>query len=184
MLDRLVVSTEDPEIREVAKDWNAEVIDRPAELARDETRTEPVLLHALDALEELGDTFTHIVVLEPTSPLRSAATIDGCLSTILREGATSLLTVTETRENIGDISNGFFRPLSPEAPRRRQERKPRYVESSTVYVCEVNYLRRTGSLISNDCLAYVVPDDEAVDINTPLDLEFARLLMEQQKQQT
>jgi CMP-N,N'-diacetyllegionaminic acid synthase len=177
-IDLTVVSTEDSEIRTVAEGLGMRVIDRPAMYAADDSPTEAALLHVLDALAANGEAeWDYIIVLEPTSPLRSANTIRRCITTIVQHDAPSLLTVRESRENIGTIENGFFRPLRAGAPRRRQERMPFYVESSTVYVCRVDYLRATRSLVAEPWCACVVPDIEAVDINTPEDFVFAESLI-------
>lgn len=178
-LDLFVVSTDDQEIKAVANRCGARVIDRPAELATDTQPTETALLHALDVLEASGETaFDFIVVLEPTSPLRSARTIDGCVRHLLAGDAPSLLTVRETRENIGKLKDGCFAPLVPGAPRRRQEREPFFVESSTVYVCSVPYLRRTRSLVAEHWAAFVVPSEEAEDINAWSDFLRIEALMQ------
>lgn len=177
-IDLAVVSTEDPEIRSVAESLGMRVIDRPAMYATDDSPTETALLHALDTLAEHGEpAWDYVIVLEPTSPLRSAETIRKCITAIVQHDAPSLLTVRESRENIGTIENGFFRPLRSGAPRRRQERIPFYIESSTVYVCRVDYLRATRSLVAEPWCAYVIPDIEAVDINTPEDFILAESLV-------
>ena len=87
------------------------------------------------------------------------------------------MTVIETRSNYGRLINGVFHPLDPVAPRRRQEREPLYVESSTVYIATVAHLRETGSLVAKDWLAVEVPEAEAVDINSPADLRVAEAIL-------
>lgn len=67
-LDRLVVSTEDPEIKAIAEERGVEVIDRPLELARDHTPTAPVLKHVVEVLELQGQKVDWILVLQPTYP--------------------------------------------------------------------------------------------------------------------
>lgn len=176
-IDRAVVSTDDDAIAAAARSLSGEVIDRPAELATDTAPTEWALLHALDTLEAGGEAFDYVMVLEPTSPFRTSATIRRCMQRIVASGADSLMTVTETRANIGRIEAGVFRPLVPDAPRRRQERRPFHVESSTVYIARTSFLRETGSLVAKDWAAEVVPPGEAHDINMPEDFLVAEALM-------
>lgn len=181
-LDLTVVSTDDAEIKSIALDYGARVIDRPAELASATARTEPALIHALDMLAEDGEeAFDFVAVLEPTSPFRSPGTIAGAIAHIVDEGKDSLLAVRETKDNVGRLESGVFRPLAPDAPRRRQDREPLYVESSTIYVCNVDFLRRTGSVVAEDWLAYVVSGQEALDINTAEDFLRAQWVMEQRE---
>ena len=178
-LDRVVVSTDDREIRATALALGAEVIDRPADLATAEARTEAALLHVLDAVAQRGEQFDYIVVLEPTSPFRSPDLIRESLRLITTADAESLLAVRAVHEITGTIDDGgYFRPFVLGQPRRRQERTPSFGEASTIYICRVDYLRRTGSLVAEDWLAIEVPAEQAVDINTPEDFEYCEFLLE------
>jgi CMP-N-acetylneuraminic acid synthetase len=87
LLDRCVVSTEDLEIATVARVYGAEVLDRPEELASDDASTLSVLQHALERLDA-----GTIVVLQPTSPIRSPGLIDRCIERFRAAGADSLAT--------------------------------------------------------------------------------------------
>lgn len=175
-LDLTVVSTDDREIATVAARLGVRVIDRPAELATGEAPTEWALLHALDALAD-EQSFDFVVVLEPTSPFRTAKTIRTCLERIAASDAPALLTVCPTFQSLGRVENGRFRRLDPMAPRRRQDRQPLYFECSSVYICRTEHLRRTGSLIADDWLAVPVPVDEVLDINNAEDFVIAEALM-------
>ena len=86
LLDRYVVSTEDNEIAEISQTYGVEVIQRPEELAMDDTPSLPVFQHAIEHLE--GDI---IVILQPTSPLRTGADIDGAIELIT--GCDSVMSV-------------------------------------------------------------------------------------------
>ena len=68
-------------------------------------------------------------------------------------------------------------PLVPGQPRRRQLREPLYRESSTVYVTRTAYLRETGSVVGDRVYAFVVSEEEAIDINSELDLVVADALL-------
>lgn len=181
-IDLLVVSTDDDEIASVSRSYGVRVVRRPASLASDTAPTEAALLQVLDVLEAEGQRFDLILVLEPTSPFRSAETITRAIATCIDGTAPSVLAVRETRENIGFIRDGCFRPVIPGAPRRRQERQPLYVESSTIYACRVDYLRRTGTLVAEDWGALVVQEIEAADINTEDDFQMVEFLMQKRRQ--
>lgn len=181
-IDLLAVSTDDAEIASVSSSYGVRVVDRPASMASDNAPTEAALIQVLEVLEAEGQLFDIVLVLEPTSPFRSAGTIVRAIATCSAGTAPSILAVRETRENIGFIRDGCFRPIVPGAPRRRQERQPMYVESSTIYACRVDYLRRTGTLVAEDWGALVVPEVEAVDINTEDDFQLVEFLMLKRRQ--
>lgn len=177
-IDFLVVSTDDPEITDVSVGYGVRVIQRPAELATDFASTESALIHSIHTLLEEGQAFDIVLVLEPTSPFRSIDTIMRGIKACVDGSAPSVLAVKETRENIGFIAHDFFRPILLRAPRRRQERKPMYIESSTIYACHIDYLLSTGTLVADDWGALVVPSSEALDINTEDDFLFVEFLMQ------
>lgn len=87
------------------------------------------------------------------------------------------MTVVASRSNYGNLIDGVFRPLVSAAPRRRQMRQPLYKESSTVYVATVELLRATSSLVVDDWLAVEIAEEEAVDINSRVDVLVAESIM-------
>jgi N-acylneuraminate cytidylyltransferase len=177
-IDLTVITTEDPEIKEAGLRLGLRVVDRPPELAADLVRSEPVLVHAVDALEAAREPpFDCLVLLQPTSPLRRPETIRACMRRLVETGAESLVTVCEHRQMFGTIDGGFFRPSNPEDRGPRQRRTPRYVVNGCVFACKVPFLRRTGELMAEDWLAHVISGDDAVDIDTLDDFEYAEFLL-------
>jgi len=85
-IDRLVVSTEDASIKFCAQSYGAEVVDRPAQLADDNASAEDVMRHAADAAQAYYHEYQWIVLLQPTSPLRTATDIDACIEIAARNG--------------------------------------------------------------------------------------------------
>ena len=79
-------------------------------------------------------------------------------------------------------SCGYYLPVVPDAPRRRQLRDPLYIESSTIYAARVDYLRRTGTLVCENWGALVVPELETVDINTEEDFEYVEFLQKKRRE--
>ena len=178
-IDLAVVSTEDPEIKSVAEDLGLRVIDRPDELATDEARTEPAMLHVLDELA--GEPpFEYVVLLQPTSPLRRPETILACMKRLAVDGGDSLITVCRLNELIGCIEDGFFRPLFPEDRKRRQDRSPRYALNGCIFACSVAHLRATGELMAEDWLAHEIGGNDALDIDTMDDFAHAETLLRNQ----
>ncbi len=177
-INKLVVSTDHPQIAQVAKEFNTEVIVRPAELATDETPTEWALLHVLDELKRMYGFEPDIVLtLEPTSPFRTPQLIDRCVEVFKTTEADSVIGVIESRSCYGKIIDGKFEFLFPGQSRRRQERIPLYKESSTIYGTKTNILRQKKSVLGDILYPVIVSEEEAIDINTPFDFEFAEVYM-------
>lgn len=177
-INKLVVSTDHPQIAQVARDFSTDVIIRPAELATDAAPTEWALLHVLDELKRLYGFEPDIVLtLEPTSPFRTPQLIDRCVEVFKTTKADSVIGVVESRSCYGKIINGKFEFLFPGQPRRRQERIPLYKESSTIYGTKTNILRQKKSVLGDILYPVIVSEEEAIDINTPFDFEFAEVYM-------
>ena len=176
-LSDFIVSTDDDSIKEISEKFGAKVINRPSNLALDDSRTEDCLIHAINYLDSQGIIYDYVVVLEPTSPFRKFKTIDNCIKMIIDKNAESLLTVYETKECIGEINNsGFFNHLKKNQPRRRQDREPLFVESSTLYIVKKDFLLQNKSLVCKKWLSYIIDKKEAIDINTMEDFEYANFL--------
>ena len=177
-LDRIVISTDDPEIAEICDELGAEVVMRPSEFATDTAPTELALIHVVETLSRGGYEPDVVVTLEPTSPLRTHQLIDRCIETLWQTGADSVISVKETRGCFGTLMEGRFEYLIKGQRRRRQERSPLYEESSTVYVTRTEALLKHKSVLGERLYAVVVDADEAIDINTPLDFVIAEAVMQ------
>ena len=174
-LDRVVVSTDDDEIAAAAGAAGAEVVRRPGELAQDDSPTVDALVHALTALD-VSPRWT--VTLEPTAPLRRWATIDRCVELAEEREAGSVVTVRADRGSFGRLDVGDrFRLLDPEAPRRRQDREPLYVEAGVVWVTRTASLLAGRTVLAEPVYAVVVDGEEAVDVNDELDLAVAEAIL-------
>ena len=180
-IDALVVSTDNEEIASVADKYNVEVVPRAKEFGTDEASTEDALLYTIESLEKAGRYFDVVLVLEPTSPMRSAETIRRAIKLCVDSSSPSIVPVYATIENIGVLKDGVFSPIVPNSPRRRQLREPFYIESSTVYACEIPYLKKNKTLVCSDWPALIIPADEAIDINIEKDLEIADYLLSYKK---
>lgn len=172
-IDRVVLSSEDAEIMAVAEAWGCEVpFARPADLARDETSGVEPILHAIEALPG----YDFIVVLQPTSPLRTAEDIDGCLALCYEREAGACVSVTEVEHPpywmfLMDQTSGL-QPLFPlaERPTRRQDAPSIYRLNGAVYVARTSWLQAERSFITSETLGYSMPVERSIDIDTEHDL--------------
>ena len=175
-LDRVVLSTDDDAIAAVGRELGLEVpFTRPAELATDEAPTLGVVRHALDALEEAGDTFDAVCLLQPTSPVRGAGLIDECLQCLAEGDATAVVTVRPVPlefhpdwcyrlDDDGALTlvNGEDEPRS-----RRQDLVGVYHRDGAVYLTRTEVVR-AGSLYGRRVRA-VVARGPNVNIDTEAD---------------
>lgn len=177
-IDRLIVSTDNDEIAKIAKNYDVEVIKRPPEYATDTASTEQALIHVVEALREHENYHVDIVVtLEPTSPLRTYYLIDACIEELVNTDADAVISVVRTSSLVGSVCNGKFDYLIKNQPRRRQERKPLYRESSAVYVTETTALFKCKSVLGSNLHVIIGEEIESIDINTPLDFVIAEAIM-------
>jgi CMP-N-acetylneuraminic acid synthetase len=178
-LTRVVLSTDSERIADVGRRCGLEVpFLRPAELARDETPSLPVLQHAVAFLEAQRQRFDAICLLQPTNPLRRAEDIDACIGMLESSGADSVVTVLPVPHEynphwvfFGDargelrLATGESQPIP-----RRQELPPAFHREGSVYVCRRDVLMEQGSLYGRRLLGYPMDPARAVNIDLPEDL--------------
>ncbi len=185
----VAVSTDSEKIKQVARTVpGIEIVDRPAEISGDKAGTESALLHALEVMEaRRGYTYDAVVTLQATSPLRTPQMVRACMERYEadRDRYDALLTLTETRIDYWiKEGEGHYRRLYPNAPRRRQDREPIYIENSAVYITDKNALIETNSVLGHSVNGYVIPEREGVDINEPVDILLAEELLRQIEEET
>jgi CMP-N-acetylneuraminic acid synthetase len=91
-INKVVLSTEDAEIKDVARAFGAEVIDRPVELAQDETKSAPCVVHAVEELEKQGYKPDIVILLQPTSPNKTVKMIDDVIEKLINSDKDSVFT--------------------------------------------------------------------------------------------
>jgi CMP-N,N'-diacetyllegionaminic acid synthase len=171
-VDTVLVSTDDERIARVARDHGAEVpFLRPAELATDEAPTEPVIAHALDWYAARGQAFDTLALLQPTSPLRLAGTIDAAFRQFRDEEADSLLGVVESHHFYWrrDPAEAFYDYLNRP---RRQDIAPsdrRYRETGSIYISTVEAFRRSGNRLSGSIALFLMEEVEGWEIDSETD---------------
>jgi len=178
-IDSVVVSTDDEEIAEVAESYGARVpFMRPSELATDEAPTAPVITDALETLYEAGEAYDTFVLLQPTSPLRTATHINEAYSLYEESDADSVISVYPTYDTRWErTSKGAKRLNYTDAAKRRQDRDPEYVINGAIYVTDVEQFIDTEKTITGITKMYEMPERESVDIDEPFDLWLAEQIL-------
>jgi N-acylneuraminate cytidylyltransferase len=172
-VDSVCVSTEDPEIAEVAAEAGASVVRRPGELAGDAATSESALLHALDARE--GGDPALVVFLQATSPVRTGADIDAAIRLLRDQGADSLFSACRDRGLFWLDTPAGPQPQNyrPETRRREQDMDPQYRENGSIYLFRPSLLRERGVRLGGRVALYEMDSWASIQIDTPDDVDLA-----------
>ena len=173
-ISRIVVSTEDPHIAEVARKFDAEVVERPMELAQDTTKTAPVLLHVVEELEKQGYTPDIVVLLQATCPLRDEKIIDGAVSKLINSDKDSVFTGSKIGKTMPKWKRGYdgklvalydyhFRPRYQE-PELMEDM---FTENGALYAIKIDAFKKYKDFIGENAEIYETP--HIMDIDTPED---------------
>lgn len=172
-IDRLIVSTDDPAIAEAARAGGAEVpFLRPAELATDAASSLDVVRHAMAwADEEEPDAFSHLVLLQPTSPLRTADDIDQALALCRDQDRSTAVSVSAApKPEILMIGvNGVLAPAS--------DHGSPLILNGAVYVLKWDHVSIGGGFIAPDTAYHLMPERRSMDIDTSADMERASAVL-------
>lgn len=178
----ICVSTDSEEIRQAAEGHGLHVpFLRPAELATDRSRSREVMIHALDRYRDMGVDIDRLVLLQPTSPLRTPEDIQNCLDLYtpqldmvvsVKEAATNpYYNAFETDEDgYLHISKG------PGTYTRRQDAPKVWEYNGAVYVINPASLRERPMGLFRHRRMYAMPAERSVDLDTPLDWLMAEQL--------
>lgn len=187
-ISRIIVSTDDEDIAKIARKWGAEVIKRPSELAKDKTPTIEVILHVLDFLrKEEKYTPDVIVLLQPTSPLRASKDIDNSIELFLNcQNCLSLVSVTEFDHPpfwAMKIEDKFLKPLFDRKyfKVRRQELPRAYRPNGAIFIATPEVLYKYKTFYTPKTIAYVMPLERSIDIDTEFDFLLAEFLVSKLK---
>lgn len=178
-IDRLILSSEDSEIIAVAKSYGCEVpFVRPVELARDDT---PGIEVVLDATQRCTG-FTHVLLLQPTSPFRTHKHIDAFIEDFNQKKINCSVSVTTPDKHpMWSFSMTNENVLIPfykeEIPTNRQALGIAYVLNGALYISDINWLKENHSFISSETNGFLMSPESSIDIDTKLDFEICSYLM-------
>ncbi len=173
-IDRVILSTDDVPIAVEGKRVGIDVpFMRPDALATDEATTASVVHHVLERLEM---TTGYLVLLQPTSPMRSSDDIDHCIRLCHESRAKACVSVMEIDKSpywmfkTGDT--GYLEPFidTPERPSRRQDAPKTYMLNGAIYVVAIDSFLSENSFLPEKTMSYVMPAERSIDIDTPSDL--------------
>lgn len=176
-IDYVMVSTDDEEIAMVSKKCGASIpFMRPAELASDASKTIDAIIHAVEGLEEIGEKFDALVLLQPTEPLRTAADVDGAIEKYYEASCKPLVSVSEVDDHpflIRSIEGDRLKPLLDVSSTCRRQDMPKYYRvNGCIYINPISELNKNTSFNDNE-IPYVMERSHSVDIDELSDLAMA-----------
>ncbi len=185
-VSRVVVSTDDREIADVAAEHGAQVVWRPESISGDTASSESALLHCLEELHRAeGYRPELLAFLQCTSPLTAAADIDGTIQTLVETSADSALSVTPFHYFIwkpdgqgGAAAVNHDKSFRP----RRQDRDPQYLETGAVYAMRADGFRQARHRFFGKTASYVMPSERVFEIDDPRDMVVVESLLRLREQ--
>ncbi len=184
-VDDVVVSTDSEEIAEVSEQLGAKVIQRPLELSGDSALVVDALRYTIEALEKEYLKYDIVLLLEPTSPLRTCSVIDECIEKFSNQNVESVTTFSETSvppDRIWRISDDSVEPYikgaSPWLPRQKLELG--YQLNGLVYAIKMSSFKKmekSNSVLTEKIVAVITPKEISIDIDDMLDFRLIEFLM-------
>lgn len=184
LIDDVLVSTDDQEIADISLKAGANVPSlRPVEMASDTAKGEDALFYTLENFAKDADI---VVLLQPTSPLRTTHHIDEALDLFIKKDAFSVVSVTPCEHPPlwsntlpSDCSMGNF--IQPEALKRSQDLGEYFRLNGAIYIFNVSKLQGMGGICyTSESYAYVMDNYVSIDIDNKIDFELAEFFMERQ----
>lgn len=188
-ITRTVVSTEDKKIKSVAESFGAEVVDRPVELAQDETKTAPVMLQVIDELEKQSYKPDVTILLQATCPLRDEKQIDEAFELFLNSDCDSVFAAfqagtTHARWRKSPFTGEYECLYDYRNRPRRQDKDlhyPLFIESGAIYIVKTEIMKEVKDFIGYKPEIYL--QKNPIDIDTIADFEKAeKIILERNKQ--
>ena len=179
-IDKVLVSSEDNEILDTSSKFEAHVLKRPENLSSDTSTTFEVVEHAL----QHSDRFDFVVLLQPTSPLRTEVHIDSAIELLFEKNADGIISVSETDHNplwsntLDDrLSMKNF--LSDDVHNKRSQDLDKFYRlNGGIYICKIDELLKQKSFfLRNKIFAYKMDRESSVDVDEEIDFKIAQTFM-------
>ncbi len=187
LIDRVIVSTEDKAIAAVSRKAGAEVINRPGILATDTAKTVDVIFHVLDELAKENYFPDGLVLLQPTSPLRTGQDIDGAVKEFLSRKSASVVSVTEAPASFWWVMEGKKGSLKPVFGwkhffSRSQDLPKISIPNGAIYVISPKTLKKYGKFyLEGRTYPFLMPQDRSIDIDYEIDFKTAEFILKNNK---
>jgi len=181
LVNRIIVSTDDNEISDVAIHYGAEVIKRPPEISGDTASSEVALLHVVDWLAEKEKYEPDILVfLQCTSPIRNESDIDNAITVLLENNADSLFSACRFNKYIWQMRNGEVSPINYDYRHRwREQDFPHQVqENGSIFVFKTSILKELNNRLGGKIAVYEMDDLSFIQIDSNEDIMLCNCIMD------
>jgi CMP-N,N'-diacetyllegionaminic acid synthase len=185
-ISEVVVSTDSLEIKKTAEEFRATVpFIRPEHLSNDTASSFDVVEHCIEFYQtQLNQSFDYIILLQPTSPLRTSADIENAIQLLNEKNADAVVSVCETEHsplwsNTIDTTLSLEHFLRDEVKNKRSQDLPTYYRlNGAIYICKTEeLLKQKTFFLKQKCFAYIMDKENSVDIDTALDFKMAEFLI-------
>ena len=178
-IDKVLVSSDNKKILDIATKFKTGIIKRPKRLASDTATTFDVLKHAIDNLES----YDYIVLLQPTSPLRNDRHIDEAIELLEKKNAHAIISVCEMDHSplwsntlkSDQAMNEFLK--EDILNKRSQDLEKYYRLNGAIYICKINkFFKEREFFLKENVYAYIMDRESSIDIDEDIDLKIAHTL--------
>ena len=174
LIDEIYVSTDIIEIKKIAIQYGAKVIDRPEHLSGDLEPTITALKHVLESID--CSDVESVVLLQPTNPLRPQDLLKQAFEIYNNSNCDSLFTVSRNYQKFGKITANKYHPFNDTIGQRSQDLEPLFFENGLLYITKADLILN-GIIISENAFPFEVDHIFAkVDIDTLEDLDYANFI--------
>ncbi len=172
-IDEVYVSTDSNDIKEIALQYGANVIDRPKHLSGDLEPTVSAMKHVLNAVDDVGT----IVLLQPTNPLRPKTLIKDAFKAFNDNKAQSLFTISRDHKKLGKIVDNQFEPFNYKIGQRSQDLEPLFYENGLLYITNASLIKE-DIIFNEKSIPFLVNHKFVeIDIDTQEDFEYAEYVL-------
>ncbi|MGE6433031.1 cytidylyltransferase domain-containing protein [Shewanella baltica] len=187
-ITRVVISTDCEAIALTSKAAGAEVpFLRPADLSSDTSNTVDVIYHALEYFKSIGEYFDYLLLLQPTSPLRTSADIQGAIDLLNKKNADSVISVSECEHsplwsNTLDDSLSLDKFIPNDLKNMRSQELPKFYRlNGAIYLIKIERFLQEGILMPSNSFAFKMDSNRSIDIDTRLDFLIAETILSERE---
>jgi N-acylneuraminate cytidylyltransferase/CMP-N,N'-diacetyllegionaminic acid synthase len=182
-LDEIILSTDSDDIIKVVENYKIKTIKRPLELASDTAKTIDVVKHVIENIDKKYD---FIVLLQPTSPLRTSKHIDEAIEQLIKLNADAVISVTEVDHsplwcNILPESLSMENFISEDIKHKRSQELPKFYRlNGAIYICKTKKLIEENTFfLKKNVYAYIMDKKSSIDIDEELDFKLAEIILKE-----